>query len=481
MGQALSLPFKLASTTLTFYRGLYHYLLGPGRYSAYLPPSHPDSLVPSYLRPPPPADADADDASTESRARSSSSSWTIPSFTRSPLFYQHARVHLYTLASEFYLYPRPHYRKSTYGEDLVDNLSNVAIPGTGVPLSALVRNRPAAFLLVTCVYPVACLCASLHLWAAKTRGKSSVSDEYAIRLLAPDDWFSYWRLNSRVAAMHALLNGVPAGYAMENKWTFLEEGTRRGVPVSPYLDCPAIVVKHRNEEGGLGIHFYKNATDGGDWIIQERIANGRWVGDHLPEDAPLSTFRVITQSRGAIDVERANGGGCGPGDVSALSCVFRAGRAGARTDHVSVLFDVDVGTGRVLGGTTNEHWYKLGVLSCLNPFVRTMWRSDDHAVTHHPDGGIPVSGDVVPDIGGMLRLVEDSHLKLCPDVPLVGWDVVLSADEKLPVCLLEVNLSCNFFRGSFDRKVYLDFLEEMIVRMQELRLKADGEEGKKFK
>ena len=56
----------------------------------------------------------------------------------------------------------------------------------------------------------------------------------------------------------------------------------------------------------------------------------------------------------------------------------------------------------------------------------------------------------------------------------MGWDVVLSADPKLPVCLLEVNLSCNFFQGSFDRKVYLDFLEDMIVNMQDMRLKAEG-------
>jgi len=74
----------------------------------------------------------------------------------------------------------------------------------------------------------------------------------------------------------------------------------------------------------------------------------------------------------------------------------------------------------------------------------------------------------------MLHLVETSHLRLCPDVPLVGWDVVLSADPKLPVCLLEVNLSCNFFRGSFDKRVYLDFLEDMIVNMQDMRLKAEG-------
>jgi len=359
----------------------------------------------------------------------------------------------------------------------VDNFANVAIPGTGISLSYFVRNRICAFALATCIYPAVSLAAAVHLWIA-TRGASSIGDEYAIRLLAPDDWFSYWRLNSRIAALHAYLNNVPMGYTMENKLTFLERGRQCDVPVSPYLNCPDIVVKHRNEEGGLGIYFYKNATSGGDWIIQERISNGPWVREHLPINAPLSTFRVITQSRGALNVvgnseEGGGGGGCKLDDITALSCVFRAGREGAKTDHVSVLFDVDVATGVVLGGTTNEHWYNLSLLSCLNPFKRTMWRSKDHDVTHHPDGNIPITGEVVPNIREMLQLVETSHLKLCPDVPLVGWDVVLSADPKLPVCLLEVNLSCNFFRGSFDRKVYLDFLEDMIVNMQDMRLKAE--------
>jgi len=468
MGQVISLPFKLASTTLTFYRGFFHYLLGSGRNSPYLPPSHPDSTVPAYLCLPKSTSSN-DVAQTTTCI--SSSSWTIPSFTSTPLFYQHARMHLYTLASAFYLYHKPHYRKPSYKEDIVDNFANVAIPGTGLPLSLFVWNKPLALGLVCTASPIVSAIASFYLWF-KTRGKSSISEEYAIRLLAPDDWFSYWRLNCRVAGMHSLLNNNPSGYDMENKWTFLEEGAKRGVPVSPYLDTPAIVVKHRNEEGGLGIYFYKNATDGGDWIIQERISNGDWVNKHLPSNAPLSTFRVITQSRGAIDITKE----CKVEDVTALSCVFRAGRKEAETDHSAIMFDVDVKTGKVLGGTSSAHWYRLGLFEWL----RCQWRSTDHAITHHPDGNIPVAGSVVPDIREMLHLVESSHQKLCPDVPLVGWDVVLSADKKLPVCLLEVNLSCNFFRGSFDRKVYLDFLEDMVTKMQSQRLSAD-KEGKKFK
>jgi hypothetical protein len=95
---------------------------------------------------------------------------------------------------------------------------------------------------------------------------------------------------------------------------------------------------------------------------------------------------------------------------------------------------------------------------------------------------------------------------MCPRVPFVGWDVVLSADPKLPVCLLEVNLSCNFFCGSFDKKVraavlhlwfmfrltpqltplfvlsnafpqvYLDFIDDALAELQEKRLEGDKQQ-----
>lgn len=445
MGQALSLPVRVAKTTATFYGGLFFYLVGKGRSTPY--DLGAESNFP-YLRP---AAGDSEETS---------------------LFKQYARIHLYSLASAFYLYDKPHYRKGSYRDDLIDNLRNVAIPGTGIPLSLFVRSRTTALCFILTAYPAISLVASVHDWI-KSRFKTSISKEYATRLLAPDDWFSYWRLNCNIVGMHALLNDMPVGYEMENKWTFLEQGTERGVPVSPYLTTPGIVVKHRNEEGGMGIFFYKNATEGGDWIIQKTISNSEWVSTMLPSPAPLSTFRVITESRASIDIKQQPK----KGDVTALSCVFRAGRRNAATDHDSILFDVDVTTGEVLCGTTNAHWYRLGPFQGLPG--RCPWRST-HGYTHHPDGDIPVTGNVVPDIKGMLALVEESHLKLCPDVPLAGWDVVLSADDELPVCLLEVNLSCNFFRGSFDKKVYLDFLDESIHQLQAQRLVAD-QEGKKFK
>ena len=77
-----------------------------------------------------------------------------------------------------------------------------------------------------------------------------------------------------------------------------------------------------------------------------------------------------------------------------------------------------------------------------------------------------------------ISLTESSNL-LSSDL-VTPLDVVLSSSKDLPVCLLEVNLSCNFFRGSFDKQLYMDFCEDLVAKMQEMRLKAD-EEGKKFK
>ena len=446
MGQALSLPFKIIKYTTIFYGGLVHYLLGAGRTSPYLTGSA--STFP-YLR--------ADVSDTKEQA----------------LFKQHTRVHLFSMASAFYLYDKPHYRKGSYKDDLVDNLRNVAIPGTGIPLSIFVRSKYIALSFILTQYPAISLVAALHKWY-KSGFKTSISEEYATRLLAPDDWFSYWRLNCNVVGLHSLLKDVPHGYTMENKWDFLLEGEQKGVPISPYLTIPALVLKHKNEEGGMGIFFYKNATEDGDWIIQERIQNSEWVSSLLPKNPPLSTFRVITQSRASLDLSKTPQ----MGDVTALSCVFRAGRKNASTDHDSILFDVDVRTGMINGGTTNAHWYRLGLLEALPG--RCPWRSS-HDYSHHPDGtDIAVSGKVVPNLQGILDLVQDSHLKMCPDVPLAGWDVVLSADPKVPICLLEVNLSCNFFRGSFDKKVYLDFIDDSFVALQADRLTAE-QEGKKFK
>ena len=88
--------------------------------------------------------------------------------------------------------------------------------------------------------------------------------------------FSFWRLNCRLASYHALITGE-AGYECEDKWKFLTRCEEADIPISPCMHVPSIICKHRNEEGGLGFHAFKNATVGGDWIIQESLTNAPWL------------------------------------------------------------------------------------------------------------------------------------------------------------------------------------------------------------
>ena len=187
-------------------------------------------------------------------------------------------------------------------------------------------------------------------------------------------------------------------------------------------------------------------------------------------------------------------------DISALSCVFRAGRQGALTDHVNILFDVDGKTGAVRKGTTNQHWYNLGLAGAMKTTwcVRELGRIDSlslslslcvcvsvslslslsllcshvlflfrlpsfrvstHDVVDHPDGalgGKPVVGEILP-IERIVEAAVKGHARLCPGVPLVGWDVAMTAEHGM--LLLEGNFSCNFFRGEFDELKYFQFVD----------------------
>lgn len=77
---------------------------------------------------------------------------------------------------------------------------------------------------------------------------------------------------------------------------------------------------------------------------------------------------------------------------------------------------------------------------------------------------------MIPEIQSKLALVADAHFKLLPDVPLVGWDVALTTKG---VFLLEVNLSCNFFRGSFSLAPYVQFVHDYFIALEEERGKHD--------
>ena len=66
-----------------------------------------------------------------------------------------------------------------------------------------------------------------------------------------------------------------------------------------------------------------------------------------------------------------------------------------------------------------------------------------------------------------------SHFSLMPDVPIVGWDVAFTPQG---IFLLEVNLSCNFFRGSFDIPSYVCFVDDFFRDLEQAE--ARGARGR---
>ena len=119
-------------------------------------------------------------------------------------------------------------------------------------------------------------------------------------LLEPRDWFQLWRLNCRLASMTALAT-KSGDFDMESKWNFIKGCLENGLPTTPALEMPKILVaKDVNEEGGMGIHVLPNVLYGGNWLLQEKLDNHPEVQALLPKASPLSTMRVVTGSYGAL-------------------------------------------------------------------------------------------------------------------------------------------------------------------------------------
>jgi len=401
-------------------------------------------------------------------------------------------IHLYSWSLVFHIWDKPHYRNGIFADDMCKNLRNVALPGTFIPLSFFIAfGRLIVLYLFLVGYPIICFAAAiiaqknviLEFTITRRRPRSlkeeilkvvqSLFDTFRSYLLEPEDWFSLWQLNCRFASLHAWKSskqGSAKGYSMEDKYLFQEKADEMGVPVVPLVKLPGkqsrIVLKDRNEAGGMGIHFFDTSSGGGRWICQPALSNSTFIASLLPPDAPLSTFRIITGSRGGGLSENPD-----KKDVTALSCVFRAGRAGAKTDHASILFDCQ---GGVLGdGTTNAHWFIVGWNKLLSKWRQVNVFSFGGEYAAHPDTGKTLKGIELGDrYAAMQHLCTDAHRKMMPDVPLVGWELALTEDveeDKETMVVLEANLSCNFFRGTFDREAYYELLNEYFMLLDTMK------------
>jgi hypothetical protein len=86
-------------------------------------------------------------------------------------------------------------------------------------------------------------------------------------------------------------------------------------------------VSHTGASWHVDIVKWWPCVQGGDWILQERMTNSKFIASLLPEDAPLSTLRVITGSRRWLMQQGSAGQQAAAGGVEVMTVVFRAGEA----------------------------------------------------------------------------------------------------------------------------------------------------------
>lgn len=367
-------------------------------------------------------------------------------------------VWMHTIALNLELWSKPHYRADSLRDDLRDNFSNIAFPGTGIPMSWVCFSKSTTIFYLVLLHPFVVFVVSLNIMRSSIhRRDRTFSGVFKEELLAPKHWFALWRINSTlVAAHHTAHADKPAiqnEYKYENKWDFLElalrqmklpqEGNSVQFKVTPIIaEIGEMVCKHKNIEGGMGIHVFKNAAHGGDWILQERLYNCDELQALLPSNAPLSTFRVITMSDPTAENFESS--------HKAMTFVWRAGRAGKDTDHSSVLFAVDPETLRIQDGKMFSNWYQVGKPGSSNLLSK-------QELTSHPDTKQELTGEELLCAKDAVGICIDAHRRLMPNVPSIGWDVGVSRGHG--AVLLEANLSCNFFGGTYDLEQYLRIVD----------------------
>jgi hypothetical protein len=157
------------------------------------------------------------------------------------------------------LFSLPHYRARCYGDDLRANLRNVVVPFTVIPLSIYCLNKFFCLFFLIFIYPFWAFIGSIYLSIYDAREKT-IDQHFSEQLLKPNYWFATWRINCTIVAYHSYRKWeqTKAQYAMEDKGHFLLEGKKLNVPVTPVMDIPRIMIKHKSIEGGMGINVYDN-------------------------------------------------------------------------------------------------------------------------------------------------------------------------------------------------------------------------------
>lgn len=200
------------------------------------------------------------------------------------------------------------------------------------------------------------------------------------------------------------------------------------------------IVKPIGDYGGNGIVILDLSTNSAQEKIDKchelNLLSGNYICEELIEQKGIlnkihpqsvNTLRVVS----LYDEDRSS--------AKLLSSFFRTGCDGAVTDNLKaggILWHVDHIDGVVLWGTKKSGNY----------------------CTQHPNSDIDMSGFVIPRYHEAVSMCLEAHKKL-KEVPLIGWDVVISDDF---ISLIEGNAGPGFHNTN--PRAWSDLKEYMVEK-----------------
>lgn len=196
---------------------------------------------------------------------------------------------------------------------------------------------------------------------------------------------------------------------IKRKWCVPDRITESDF-VELFKDVDKVIVKNQTGLGGYGIQILQLDDIQNIYevlssfkypvIVEEYINQEGLLHDFNPSS--LNTIRVTTIRFG--------------NEVNICHALLRVGARGSIVDNFhsgGIQFLLD-DTGRILQGNTCERF----------------------AITHHPDSGIPITGQFIPKWHEIMDFVCRAHLRAPDGLRLIGWDVCLNGDE---ISLIEGN------------------------------------------
>lgn len=186
----------------------------------------------------------------------------------------------------------------------------------------------------------------------------------------------------------------------------------------------SIIVKPYNGCGGKGIEKY-NWSQISD-IMKKDLLDVWSNGEYILEKQLIQTGVLHDINPTSVNTVRINTLLEKTGEVKVLNAFLRTGLKGAIVDNLhsgGILWHIDINTGRIIYGSRTDRIEKY---------------------SEHPDSGINLSGEKIQGFEDAVKICCEAQRQV-PQVPQVGWDVVISENY---IALIEGNSGSGFWNVS---------------------------------